>query len=200
MSPDYTVDRIAVGRRRELTAAQIEADRKRFEKSEFIVMGRFVREQIVTDGKDFYRITTHGRRYQEDSDMCEYGAVPSKGSKKGWIATNFLRDTIVRILRDGTQEPKNRIGDRKNRPSTMPVKTLAELRWMDREAGGMSPYLTLHGDCVRATRPVPGDLPDSAWIQDRRLVKKIKAAVLDAPEPYEIEIAHVERRPKGNVT
>lgn len=200
MSPDYTLDRIAVGRHRDLTAAQIEADRIRFEKAEFLVMGHFVRNEIVTDGKDFFRITTHGRRYQEDSDMCEYGAVASKGSKTAWTATNYLRDTIERILRDGTQEAKNRIGDRRHHLSTMPVKTPAEVTWMDKAVGGIQKYLTVHGDCVRAVQPVHDDAPDIAWIQDRRVVKKIKLAVRAAPQPYDFKVAHVQRRSEREVT
>lgn len=181
---------------RMLSPAQDAANFKRFQEAPFTTEGRFRRDLLVTDGREVYRIVTHGIRYHEDVDLRLYGATKARAPKE-WTATMFVRECIERVLKEGTHEPRSRGGNKKKR-ADMPVNSPAELRWEDGQPNSMAsfPYLTLHGEYVLATQPNSDDAPSVAWKQDAKLCEKIREAAAIAPTPYHLPTASVRPREK----
>jgi len=116
-------------KRKQLTAAQLAADDKRFAEATHTVEGRFTRNQLVTDRKEVYRITTYGRRYHEDVETRLYGAIKARAQPAEWTATQTLRTAIDTVLKEGTHEPGSR-GSSK-RTAKMPGSIPQELIWTD---------------------------------------------------------------------
>lgn len=177
-----------------LSPAQDAANFKRFQEAPFTITGRFKRDLLVTDGRDVYRIVTHGIIYHEDAGSRLYGATKARAPKE-WTATMFLHGCVESILKEGTHEPRSRASNRKKR-ANLPVHSPAEFRWEDGQPNSMAsfPFLTLHGDYVLATSPNSDDAPSVAWKRDAALCKKIREAAAVAPKPYNLPRAEVKPR------
>lgn len=187
--------RYSAPKRKGLTDAQVEANRKRFQEAEYTVEGRYTRDALVTDGRDVYRIVTYGISYHEDVSSRLYGANKARPPKE-WKATTFLRGCIESVLAEGTHEPRSRGGRKGKKKKAMPVNSPAEFRWEDGQPNSMAsfPYLTLHGDCVLATQPHYDDAPSVAWKQDAKLCQQIREAASIAPKPYLLPNATIKPR------
>lgn len=205
MSPRY-FNRFRSGPRaprpRQLTAAQSEANGKRFAEAAYTIEGRYARNQLVSNyAGEVYRVTTYGIRYHEDVESRLYGAAPAKAPKE-WKATVFLREAIETVLKQGTHEPNSGSGNPKKKkpmPTTLPI----ELSWrytMPEAPLAAGDYLSVQGDYVRAVRPIYDDAPDVAWMHDAKLSKKIREAIAIAPEPYRLANANVLPKPKKKKT
>lgn len=76
----------------------------------------------------------------------------------------------------------------RRKKASMPGQLPAELKWEDAEPNSLAsfPYLTVHGDCVRAVQPNSDDSPSIAWKQDAKLCQKIRDAVAKSPTPHHL--------------
>lgn len=190
-------------KRRGLTDAQIEANRKRFAECAHTIHGRFIRDQLIAEIGDptkVWKVMTYGIRYHEDVSLCIYGVKPARAPKE-YTATVELRNAIDVIVRTGQNEPGSRGGSM--RPEDQEAMPQAEkiTGWQDGRPGSLAsfPWLSIHeGGIIRAVRPNYDDSPNMAWVRDQKLAARLIAAIEVAPKPYHVAETHVSvRREEG---
>jgi hypothetical protein len=184
-----------------LTRAQLAANYQRYRESQFTIMGDFARGQLITDGRDVYRIITNGVRMELNVSGCCF-AVRKVRAPAEWRATMFLRDCIEHVLRDGMQERTSRDDSSNHRTMTSARKARAiwrDTRFEKLPSGvrELDDILTVHDNLVRVVRPSPHTGPRVAWIKDARTCKRILDAITHAPSPVDLMKVTVTVRRAG---
>ena len=154
----------------------------------YTATGWFRKGEIVSSGRDLYRVTTNGIRYHEDCDDAIYRLQRIPPTPE-WTATLSLREHIDKIMRTGINEPgSRRWADEVCVPVPADAGEIAATWIADRWT---KLYVYASG-IVRATRHDYDDQPLECWMRDQDRAEAILRDIAIAPHPFEPKHAHVD--------